>query len=81
MAKTETHKTEKHVHAECKHCAHICKKCDVAYCCKCPREWRNMTYWTYSSSPVTTGYANTGTTISNVTAQATPTHAQAHGGT
>ena len=39
--KLESHKTEKHAHTECKHCAHICRQCDAAYCCKCPKEWRN----------------------------------------
>ena len=39
------HKLGKHehvelVHVEHEHCAHICKQCDIACCCKCPKEWR-----------------------------------------
>ena len=31
--------TNQHEHLECEHEVKYCKKCDVAYCVKCGREW------------------------------------------
>ena len=30
----------KHQHKECVHIVEYCKRCDVVYCVRCPKEWR-----------------------------------------
>lgn len=45
-----------HEHNDCEHELKYCKKCDVAYCEKCGKEWRNYNYTisTYPNYPSTT---------------------------
>jgi len=38
----------KHTHETCPHdCLHYCPTCGRVYCCKCEREWGDISYYPY----------------------------------
>ena len=44
-----------HDHHDCDHEVKYCKKCDVAYCVKCGKEWIVQSIWYYPPYTYTWG--------------------------
>jgi len=43
-----------HHHHDCDHALAFCRRCDVAYCTKCDRQWGTLNYWYSAYYPATT---------------------------
>jgi hypothetical protein len=43
----------KHDHHCCEHEVKYCKVCDVAYCVKCGKEWKEQSIWHYAPYGIT----------------------------